>query len=251
MRSLHTHTAHADAGAVFQVASQFNCLEMVGPGSRPEDGVTNYHTDKTQGPVCAMACPAGTVYRNYFWRDTKKAGAAGTAGTAGVAGQAGGSSKQINTAADVAKVLGNGTHKYWAMSNGYLLPTGPGKMKAVKQRLETEAGLSRAVSDAVRVGVHWSTVTATTKRHTAADSTSRPHHVCQVYASAVPVSYTKRTLSQHWEPFATAMLCGAYEATLSVAALLARRDKRRVPVFLTLVGGGAFGNRTMWIYRCE
>ena len=29
-----------NAGAVFQVASQFNCLEMVGPCVRPEDGVT-------------------------------------------------------------------------------------------------------------------------------------------------------------------------------------------------------------------
>jgi hypothetical protein len=31
-----------NAGAVFQVASQFNCLEMAGPHLTPEDGVTMY-----------------------------------------------------------------------------------------------------------------------------------------------------------------------------------------------------------------
>ena len=34
------HRDPANAGAVFQVASQFNCLEMVGPGTTPEAGVT-------------------------------------------------------------------------------------------------------------------------------------------------------------------------------------------------------------------
>eukprot|EP01045_Picozoa_sp_COSAG04_P042458 COSAG04_NODE_13423_length_606_cov_210.532544_1_plen_48_part_10 len=48
---------------MFQVASQFNCLEMVSPGDQPEAGITRYALDHTQGPVCAMACPAGTVYR--------------------------------------------------------------------------------------------------------------------------------------------------------------------------------------------
>jgi hypothetical protein len=37
---------------VFQAASQFNCLEFVGPGVVPEDGVTGYIFDRTQGPAC-------------------------------------------------------------------------------------------------------------------------------------------------------------------------------------------------------
>ena len=53
-------------GATFQVASQFNCLEFVGPSVTPEDGVTGYAWDKTQGPCCAIACGASTIYRNYF-----------------------------------------------------------------------------------------------------------------------------------------------------------------------------------------
>lgn len=54
------------AGALFQVASQFNLLEMVGPAVSPEDGVTRYGLDATQGPACAIASGAGTTYRNYF-----------------------------------------------------------------------------------------------------------------------------------------------------------------------------------------
>jgi len=54
-------------GATFQVASQFNCLEFVGPSVVPEQGVTGYAADRTQGPCCAIACGAATVYRNYFY----------------------------------------------------------------------------------------------------------------------------------------------------------------------------------------
>jgi hypothetical protein len=48
-------------GSLFQVASQFNVLEMVSPDVGPEAGVTIYENDHTQGPACAIACPAGTV----------------------------------------------------------------------------------------------------------------------------------------------------------------------------------------------
>lgn len=52
--------------ALFQAASQFNCLEFPGPSVLPEHGVTNYVGDRTQGPACSVACGPGTVYRNYF-----------------------------------------------------------------------------------------------------------------------------------------------------------------------------------------
>ena len=59
---------HADAefaGALFQVASQFNLLEMVGPDVTPEQGVTRYQHDGTQGPACAMAA-AGSSKPSVF-----------------------------------------------------------------------------------------------------------------------------------------------------------------------------------------
>jgi protein-tyrosine phosphatase len=60
------HQAPENAGALFQVASQFNLLEMIGPSAIPEDGVTRYERDPTQGPACAIAAGAATIYRNYF-----------------------------------------------------------------------------------------------------------------------------------------------------------------------------------------
>src|SRR5205823_7290095 len=60
------HQSPENAGALFQVASQFNLLEMVSPTVTPEHGVTRYQHDHTQGPACAIAAGAATIYRNYF-----------------------------------------------------------------------------------------------------------------------------------------------------------------------------------------
>ena len=95
-----------NAGSVFQVASQFNCLEMVNPGVRPESGITSYASDLTQGPRAAITCPAATVYRNYF--------------SPSMVGQAGGYFGQIDCLSDVGVVVGNesdasGVGTYWSM----------------------------------------------------------------------------------------------------------------------------------------
>ena len=56
-----------NADQVFQAASQFNCLEMIGPNVPPRAGIAIYANDPTQGPKCALACPAGTAFRNYLY----------------------------------------------------------------------------------------------------------------------------------------------------------------------------------------
>jgi hypothetical protein len=45
VREMHGQPKYA--GALFQVASQFNLLEMTGPNVTPEDGVTIYQYDRT------------------------------------------------------------------------------------------------------------------------------------------------------------------------------------------------------------
>src|SRR5690606_41996064 len=64
IRRLHRRPEYR--GALFQVASQFNLLEMIGPHVSPEEGVTRYAQDATQGPACAMAAGTATIYRNYL-----------------------------------------------------------------------------------------------------------------------------------------------------------------------------------------
>ncbi len=61
---LEIHARHP--GALFQAASQFNCLEFPRPSHTPEHGVTDYAQDRTQGPACSLACAAATVVRNYL-----------------------------------------------------------------------------------------------------------------------------------------------------------------------------------------
>ena len=115
------HRADEYSGAVFQAASQFNCLEMVGPRVRPEDGVTCYWMDRTQGPTCALACPAGTVYRNYFVNGVGQAGP-----------------DQIDLLLDVGDYPGNtgagagAGEQYWTTQNGYALPVGSGRSSACR-----------------------------------------------------------------------------------------------------------------------
>merc|ERR1711871_474198 len=148
----------ANAGAVFQAASQFNCLEMVGPGVSPHRGVAIYAQDPTQGPKCALACPAGTVYRNYLCQDG-----------------AGQGSKQIDCLRDVARILQNEKESLWQMRNGYCLPASSESMGRLGRALEGNDQPQLDAINALRVGVHWRTQAA--PPHT--------HCVTQVYASAV------------------------------------------------------------------
>ncbi|KAL1530149.1 hypothetical protein AB1Y20_001065 [Prymnesium parvum] len=210
----------ANAGAVFQAASQFNCLEMVGPGVTPRRGIANYANDPTQGPKCALACPAGTVFRNYLCNDGVGQG-----------------ERQIDTLSDVGVVVGNVGNRFWTMKNGYALPTTASSIAELAAVLRSNPDMVAAAEDALRVGVHWDTQVK--PPHT--------HRVLQVYASAVPVSYSG-TSASHWEPFARLVLRAAYYATLAVACLKASEEPgRRVSVYLTSLGGGAFGNRQGWI----
>lgn len=71
------------------------------------------------------------------------------------------------------------------------------------------------------------------------------HSVTQVYCSALPITYS-HIPTDKWERFAQLILDATYEATLTVAALNAQHSFNRM-VFLTSIGGGAFGNPQPWI----
>jgi hypothetical protein len=216
------HVDPANAGALFQVASQFNLLEMTSPSVSPEDGIGIYSGDYTQGPACAIAAGAGTIYRNYF---------------AEVQGQVGQSTEcQINCLNEVGRALGNQDGELWKMRNGYALATRPG-LKRIAEHLDSldSEGLE-GLRGKLKIGLQLGTEV------TLQDA---GHLVSQAYCSALPVSYSSHPTGL-WEPFARFILEGAYEATLRAAHLNAERTGNNT-VFLTLLGGGAFGNETDWI----
>ena len=110
------HSAPEFAGSLFQVASQFNLLEMVSPNVTPEDGVTRYVHDRTQGLACAITAGAATIFRNYF------------VPVAGEQGQT--AARQIDALAPLGEtlssMLGRPVHSLWTMRNGYALCTPDG-----------------------------------------------------------------------------------------------------------------------------
>ena len=220
VQDLHVDAENVDA--LFQVASQFNLLEMVCPDVTPEDGITRYAQDFTQGPVCAIAAGAGTIYRNYF---------------APVNGQAGQSAtNQIDCLADVGAALGNTEGRLWDMRNGYALPSQEGLVE-IGQRLRTSSEPELdALRALLRIGLQWGT------QVTLAGCT---HLVSQAYCSALPIAYSACP-REDWTEFARLILEATYEATLCAALVNARQTGSNT-VFLTLVGGGAFGNETAWI----
>ena len=216
------HTDPANAGALFQVASQFNLLEMVSPNRTPEQGVGIYSRDRTQGPACAAACGAGTIYRNYF------------VPTNGQIGQS--TANQIDCLSDLATAWENSQNRLWQMKNGYALASYKG-LTAISQRLQAASEEERdEFAKLLRIGIQWQT------QVTLKDC---QHKVSQIYCSALPVAYSPLP-AKLWSGFAKLILEAAYEATICTAILNARTNGNN-KLFLTLLGGGAFGNETSWI----
>ena len=199
------------SGAMFQVASQFNMLEMVSPSVTPERGVDGYENDHTQGPACAIACGAGTIYRNYF---VPIDGAIGQTAT-----------RQLNGFADVAAALDVDIE----VRNGYTLATASQLQSIAAQLHGADEATRDRLMGHLRIGVQWNTeVTLADGRHT----------VTQVYCSALPVAYTSIAARG-------VGAVGATRARRHVRGHLRRggRQRRRetgnAALYLTLLGAGA------------
>ena len=216
------HVELANAGALFQVASQFNLLEMVSPSVTPDQGITIYEHDPTQGPACAVACGAGTIHRNYFVELDGQIGQTAT--------------KQVDCLNAIGEALGNDNGRLWKMKNGYALPSAEG-LEEIDSKLSS---MSESELDDLRgmlkVGLQWDT------QVTLSDC---EHLVTQAYCSALPVAYSGLP-SRSWERFARLILEAAYEATFAAAVFNASKTGNK-SVYLTLLGGGAFGNDQGWI----
>ena len=164
--------------------------------SPPGHGVTRYQHDHTQGPACAIACGAATIYRNYF------------APVDGRPGQT--ERRQFDGLRDVGVALsqatGHAVASLWEMKNGYALCSRAG-LDAISQHFKT---LGDDDLDALRgklcIGLHRNVEV------TDAPGERRPF-VSQAFCSALPVAYTS-VEPRRWEPFATLVLEAAYEATL-------------------------------------
>ena len=247
------HTVHMNpsySGSIFQVASQFNALEMAGPTLTPQQGITIYYNDNTQGPVCAMVCPFGTLYRNYFCMpdtggnqpEDKSVHNNPQTGTAA------GGNKQINTLTELMKI--DDCFKDLRFQNGYIFVKDNAQLDNINNYLLIPENFWKAMM-AIKYVIQEDTPVVDLS-----DGKILDHNVSQIYCSAYPVAYSTDpptmppgsksgvpgTSVKEYELLSSMILHAVYYSTLAYAVSRITPDEPRKKVFLTKVGGGAFGN---------
>jgi len=120
--------------------------------------------------------------------------------------------------------------------NGYVWPSKAGLQEVVSKLERMSESAIDELREKLRIGIHWDTLVTLN---------GGKHLVTQAYCSALPVAYS-RLPSTLWEPFARLVLEATYEVTLAATVLNALKTKNKT-VYLTMVGGGAFGNDRIWI----
>jgi hypothetical protein len=257
------HGAPAYAGAVFQAASRFNCLEPFAPEYTPEDGVAIYANDKDQGPACAISCAPGTIVRSYF-------AFPGLYGAHGLYPQK--HNHQVDTLRDVVASLTNEepalSMSLATVENGFAITSNKKSLQRLNERVDKRGprvqptgAFSKAREDLMglmKVGVQTNTQVTCTKLKTGKDQPwykvsvpkdEAPLLVTQVYASALSVRHAVRgetTTKEECASFAQLVLDAAYEATLHATVIYATETNERKTVVLTALGGDS-GNDTQWI----
>lgn len=208
--------------AVFQVASNFSALEPTHKGHAPEDGISAYTRDKTQGPFASISAAPGLIYRMYYifysaktepkeWRQTTE--------------------RQINLL-DSTQF----TPEKRYMLNGYItLPQDDAnELKKLAEQLEKDY-------KNIKVGVHRDIQVAFGRvKGNYHETVTDPHQIIhQVFTAAVDFGGTNAALRENSDAqkIGQLILNAAYEGTIKSAAA---HNKKKV--YLTLIGGGVFAN---------
>jgi hypothetical protein len=208
--------ATASAGSLFQVASQFNCLESPGPYVA---AVEDYFHDLTQGPRASISAFPATLLRHYA--------APGPGGERFVQRSGGPGIDLLAGAFEPGKS---------PVRNGYLLDHGGMGPEALAAALQ--AGFDR-----IRVGLHDEVqVVLGYDFHGSVDGERR---IAQLFTSTLAGGmYSGRNFDAWFEPICRQTLRAAYLGTLLSAVAL----RKRLAV-LTLIGGGVFGNPAALIWE--
>lgn len=209
--------ATAPDGALFQAASQFNCLEAPGPRVVP---VARYLSDPTQGPRASVSAFPATLVRHYAAPSTD--GRRFTQRTDG---------EQIDLLSDVFPV------SVARVDNGYLHTEAIHDDDAFAEAL-------RERFDAVRVGVHDDVDVVLGYNWDGGVEGAR--RIAQVFTSTLAGGgYSDRSLRDG----ALAAGCRQLQRAAYLGTLLAALALGRRVVVLTLIGGGVFGNPPALIWE--
>jgi protein-tyrosine phosphatase len=210
-----TLQATAPLGTLFQVASQFNCLEAPGAHLVP---ISDYVHDPTQGPRAAVSAFPGTFLRHYRAPDAN-------------------GSRFMQTEAHCLNLLADVfDDRVASVRSGYLQTSHVRDMAAL-------AGALTERFDRIRVGMH-AGVDVVFGYDWGGAVAKMPQRISQVLTSTMALGgYSHDDGATHGATARRQLLRAAYLGTL-----LAGVDLQSEGVVLTLIGGGAFGNplRDIW-----
>jgi hypothetical protein len=196
---------------LFQVASQFNCLESSGPRVT---NVANYFHDFTQGPRASISAFPATLLRHY-----RAPGAGGRSFVQQTDGE------QIDLLADACGGR--------VSQNGYFTGEGINDLEATIAALDTQF-------DKLRVGVHNDVQVVLGYNWDGAVADSEDRRIAQVFTStAAGGCYGAEEIlgAGTFVQASRQLLRAAYLGTLLAAVCLGYKR-----VCLTLIGGGVFQN---------
>lgn len=237
-------------------------------------GVTHYVYDYTQGPACALACAAGTVYRNYLVDVASHAfspSAGAKEGGRPISSTRKGQTQfsQLNNLDALEHAIHNDEERFFTVRNGYTFSDKSSLQRlqrVIRASIEGESTAPASYDDLlglVKIGLHQDVGVTFRSRVDDVFDASEGITVTQAYCSALSCSYSGVAL-EHWTEFAQLALDANYEATLWAGVLNALRVPETTSVdaigdveqgqarynhdvFLSFIGGGAFGNNPKWI----
>lgn len=197
---------NASNGDTFQVASQFNALEMINQNKTPMDGINIYVDDHTQGPRAAMAVLPGTFVRNYLYPI------------------------EFGTQFNALRDLG------LSHLNGYLVwGNTPEKVLTVVKRNIMNIRIPAMI---------YAQVIGITENNGNLVGHRTGHRIHQVFSSAVPVdSYMNSGKIETQMNIAKIIIDVQYRALIALSCLLhyyQGSTESRIRINLTLIGTGAF-----------
>lgn len=208
--------ASSPAGTLFQVASQFNCLEATGAHMAQ---IQDYPHDNTQGPRASVSAFPGTFLRHYF-----------------APREAGG--RFVQSDRDALNLLGDVLDPRVAqVRSGYLTSDGILDAKQLARALEDRFG-------EIRVGLHDDVEVVLGADWGGAVPNAPKQRIAQAFTSTIALGgYSRDDGSREIGIVRQQLLRAAYHGTLLGALALGKQT-----VVLTLIGGGAFGNahRAIW-----
>ena len=220
------HKSSNNDNATIQVASQFNCLEMIDYNKSPEHGITCYENDKTQGPICVMCTPTGLAYRNYIYNGGQN------------------KNQQINMSDNLLtyfKLLDNSIN--WTVKNGYLMIDDVQVLLKISKLLKNN-DIRKTAKNKIKAGIH-------TNIGVFIDETKYCHTVNHVLCSGLPISYHQYPLNDInlWDGLSELFLEAYYEITLLMACVNNMMKDTSSPCYLTQIGGGVFGMKKSLINK--